>query len=351
MEKSRLGRTDIQVSRICLGTMTWGEQNTREEAFEQMDIALDRGVNFFDTAELYAIPPRVETYGATERIIGEWFRARGRRDRVVLASKVACRNAIGRGPQVAYMREGEMRLDRANITAALDASLKRLQTDYIDLYQVHWPERPCNMFGQLGYDQGAGDDTTPILETLEILDELARAGKIRAIGVSNETPWGVMRYLHLAETRGLKRVVSVQNPYNLLNRTYDIGLAEVSLREDCGLLAYSPLAFGALSGKYLNGAKPAGARMTLWPFYARYTNPQAEAATARYARLAGDHGLDPAQMALAFVTARPFLTANIIGATTRAQLESNLDSVNVALSAEVLAEIEAIHAAIPNPAP
>lgn len=355
MEYRPLGRTGLNVSRICLGTMTWGRQNTQDDAFAQMDYAVDQGVNFFDAAELYPTPPRAETYGETERIIGNWFKARGWRDKVVLASKIACKNVNGQNPPVDYMRpdlnNGAMKLDRANIVAAVDASLKRLQTDYIDLYQIHWPERASNFFGRLGFEHQGDAAATPIEETLDALAEVVKAGKVRAIGLSNETPWGVMKFLQLAEAKGLPRVASVQNPYSLLNRTYEVGLAEVSVREDCGLLAYSPLAFGVLSGKYLNNAKPEGARLSLFPYFARYTGPLAELATRRYVELANMNGLDPAQMALAYVNARPFLTSNIIGATTLDQLRANIASDAIALSEQVLDGIEAIHNDIPNPAP
>ena len=347
MKYRKLGTTDIDVSIICLGTMTWGEQNTRDEAFAQMDYALDQGVNFFDTAELYAIPARAETQGATERIIGEWFRARGSRDKVFLASKVS---GPGAG-WIDHIRGGRGRFDRADISAALDDSLKRLQTDRIDLYQLHWPERKTNFFGRLGYTVEDDDDATPIIDTLVALAEQVRAGKIRYIGLSNETPWGVMKFLQYAAIAELPRVMTVQNPYNLLNRTYEIGLAEVSHRERCGLLAYSPLGFGVLSGKYLGGARPEGARITLWPEYARYTNPRAQQATEAYVRLAQAHGLDPAQMALAYVHSRPFLTSTIIGATALEQLKQDIASIDLELPSEVLEGIEAIHRDNPNPSP
>ncbi|OEJ64065.1 NADP(H)-dependent aldo-keto reductase [Magnetovibrio blakemorei] len=348
---NRLGRTDLQVSRMCLGSMTWGRQNSQDEAFAQMDYALDQGINFIDTAELYAVPPSAETYGASEKIIGAWFKARGRRDKVILASKVSCKNVSGQNPPVDYMREGDMKLDRANMIAAVDASLQRLQTDYIDLYQVHWPERRSNFFGKLGYESGAEAPSTPIEETLEVLTDLVKAGKIRAVGVSNETPWGVMKYLQAADKAGLARIASVQNPYSLLNRTYEVGLAEVSQREDCGLLAYSPLAFGVLSGKYLGGERPEGARLTLFSYFTRYVNDLAAQATARYVQVARDFALDPAQMALAFINQQAFLTANIIGATTMDQLKSNVASGSLTLSDEVLQAIGKIHRDLPNPAP
>jgi len=351
MHYNELGRTGMSVSRICLGTMTWGRQNTQDEGFAQMDYALDQGVNFFDTAELYSVPPTAETYGATETIIGNWFKARGNRDKVILASKIACKNAAGQNPPVDYMRDGAMKLDKANIEAAVDASLRRLQTDYLDLYQIHWPERPSNFFGRLGFDAAHQDTSTPLEETLDALAGLVKAGKIRAVGLSNDTPWGVMKCLGLADQKGLPRVASVQNPYSLVNRTYEVGMAEVSAREDCGLLAYSPLAFGVLSGKYLGGQRPDGARLTLFPYFSRYVSPLVELATRRYVEVAKAHGLDPAQMALAYVNSRGFLTSNIIGATTMEQLKSNIASDEIVLSDAVLDAIGAIHKDIPNPAP
>ncbi len=347
MEYRKLGHSDIDVSVICLGTMTWGEQNTPEQAFEQMDYAVSRGVNFFDTAELYAIPPRAETYGRTEEIIGEWLKARRNRDQIILASKIA---GPGEG-WIPHIRNGRTRYNRIDIGAALDASLQRLQTDYLDLYQLHWPQREANFFGKLGFEVPREEHLTPILETLEALGEQVQAGKIRYIGLSNETPWGVMQFLHYAEQAGLPRVVSVQNPYSLLNRTYEVGLAEISWREQAGLLAYSPLGFGVLSGKYLGGARPQGARLTLFPDYTRYSGEAAIIATEKYVALARQHRLDPAGMALAYVNSRPFLTSTIVGATTMEQLRRNIDSIDLTLSDEVLASIEAIHNAHPNPSP
>ncbi|WP_457789093.1 NADP(H)-dependent aldo-keto reductase [Pseudomonas sp. PL-6] len=345
MEYRQLGRTDLRVSALCLGTMTWGEQNSEAEGHAQIERAKACGINFMDTAEMYPVPPRAETYSRTEQIIGSYFRQRGDRADWILASKIA-----GPGNGIGHIRGGQLKFDRAHIVAALDASLKRLQTDWIDLYQLHWPERPTNFFGQLGY-QHQEADFTPLEETLRVLDEQVKAGKIRHIGLSNETPWGTMKFLQLAESRGWPRAVSIQNPYNLLNRSFEVGLAEVAMREQCGLLAYSPLAFGMLSGKYEGGARPAGARISLFSRFTRYTNPQSEAACSRYVALARAHGLDPAQMALAFVTAQPFVTSNIIGATSLTQLDSNLASAELRLSEEVLAGIEAIHKAQPNPAP
>lgn len=345
MDYRQLGRTDLRVSALCLGSMTWGEQNSADDAFAQIERSKAAGVNFIDTAEMYPVPPRAETYSTTEQIIGDYFAKHGDRADWVLASKVA-----GPGNGIDYIRRGQLKHNRAHITAALDASLKRLRTDWIDLYQLHWPERPTNFFGQLGYKH-RDSDFTPLEETLEVLDEQVKAGKIRHIGLSNETPWGTLKFLQLAEQRNWSRAVSIQNPYNLLNRTFEVGLAEIAIREDCGLLAYSPLAFGMLSGKYEGGARPANARISLFSRFARYTNPQAEAACSRYVALAREHGLDPAQMALAFVTAQRFVTSNIIGATTLEQLDSNLASAQLRLSDEVLAGIEAIHTQQPNPAP
>ncbi|MCY1293457.1 Protein tas [compost metagenome] len=345
MDFRQLGRTDLKVSALCLGTMTWGEQNSQDEAFAQIDRARAAGINFIDTAEMYPVPPRAETYGKTEQIIGNYFRSRGNRAEWIVASKIA-----GPGNGIKHIRDGQLRHNRQHIVAALDASLKRLQTDWIDLYQLHWPERSTNFFGLLGY-QHRDEAFTPLAETLEVLAEQVRAGKIRHVGLSNETPWGTMSFLHLAERLGLPRVVSIQNPYNLLNRTFEVGLAEIAIREQCGLLAYSPMAFGMLSGKYENGARPANARITLFSRFTRYTNPQAQAACSRYVALAREHGLEPAQMALAFVTAQPFVTSNIIGATSLEQLETNLASSELRLPEEVLAGIEAIHREQPNPAP
>lgn len=343
-----LGSSDIQVSRICLGTMTWGEQNTQAEAFEQMDYALDNGVNFWDTAELYAIPPRAETYGKTEEFIGKWLAKTGKRDQIVLASKIA-----GPSSFTQHIRGGKSRFNRQQIHEALEGSLKRLGTDHLDLYQLHWPERHTNFFGVLGFDAPEKDtvDMTDFEETLEVLTELVKAGKIRHIGLSNETAWGTMKFLQIAEQKGLEKIVTVQNPYSLLNRSFEVGLSEVAYQEKIGLLAYSPLGFGVLSGKYLKGKKPEGARITLFPHYDRYSNDNAVKATELYAALANGNGLTPTQLALAFVNSRSFVSANIIGATSMSQLQENIDSINITLDAETLHQIERIHSQYTIPSP
>ncbi|HEX2580517.1 MAG TPA: NADP(H)-dependent aldo-keto reductase [Dongiaceae bacterium] len=345
MQFRELGTTGISVSAICLGTMTWGEQNSEADGIAQMNEALEYGVTFWDTAEMYPVPPRAETYGATETIMGNWFKKTGRRNEIFLASKAA-----GPDERLTYVRDGLNRFDKAGLKAALDASLKRLQTDRIDLYQLHWPERTTNYFGQLGY-QHVEEEWTSFEETLAALDELIRAGKIRFIGVSNETPWGVMRMLDLARVKGLPRIHSIQNPYSLLNRSFEVGLAEIAIRERCGLLAYSPLAMGALSGKYLGGAWPAQARFSLFPQFRRYRGEQSEAAVAAYVAVAKKYGIQPAQMALAYINSRPFVTANIIGATTLDQLRENIASIDIALPEGVEQEIEDVHRLYTYPCP
>jgi aryl-alcohol dehydrogenase-like predicted oxidoreductase len=346
MQYNLLPDTDISVSKLCLGTMTWGEQNSEAEAHEQLDYALSRQINFIDTAEMYSVPSKAETQGSTERIIGSWLSKRKKRDDVIIASKVAGPSAglphIGTGPK----------FNRQNITRALNESLNRLQTDYIDLYQLHWPERTTNYFGTLGYEHKSEDPVTDFRETLHILQEFIRQGKIRYIGISNETPWGTMQYLHIAEIENLPKIITIQNPYNLVNRTFEIGLSEISIREKVGLLAYSPLAGGLLSDKYLKGTRPDGARFTLWPnYFSRYSHPNTMKAVERYAQLAADHQLSFPQMALAYINSRRFLTANIIGATTMQQLKENIDSIELTLSDSILKEIEKIHLEFPNPAP
>jgi aryl-alcohol dehydrogenase-like predicted oxidoreductase len=349
MQYRTLGRTGLDVSLICLGTMTWGQQNTEAEGHAQMDYALDQGVNFFDTAELYSIPPRPETQGSTERIIGTWFKARKNRGKVILASKV-----IGRS-QNTWFRDGgsTTELNRAQMGEALDKSLRRLQTDYIDLYQLHFPDRAVpwgsnpTVFRVKDY-QGPEN---PIEEILEVLADFVKSGKVRHVGLSNESAWGTMRFLAAAEAKNLPRVVSIQNAYNLLNRTYEVALAEVGMREQVGLLAYSPLAQGYLTGKYLDGARPAGARTTLFDRGQRYERPGADEAIRKYLALAADAGLDPAQMALAFVNSRPFVTSNIIGATTMDQLATAIGSVAVSLAPDVEERIDAIHQLHSNTCP
>ncbi len=345
MQYRKLGNTDLDVSLICLGTMTFGSDLTQDEAFEQMDYALEQGVNFLDGAEMYPIPTSPEYQGRNEEIIGNWLKVRGNRDQVVVATKVT-----GPGEMVSYIRK-DMALDRRNIREAVTNSLRRLQTDYIDLYQLHWPDRATNFFGQLNYTHQPEKDGTPILETLEVLQELVDEGLVRHIGLSNETAWGTMKFLQLAEKHGLPRCVSVQNPYSLLNRTPEIALAEVLQREEVSLLPYSPLGFGVLSGKYLEGARPVGARITRYPTYARYLNEQGQCATAEYVALARQHGLDPAQMALAFVNSREFVSSNIIGASSIEQLKANVASAELVLSEELLASIEEINCRYPNPCP
>lgn len=347
MKFRKLGNTDIDVSLICLGSMTWGEQNTQDDGFAQMDLAVDMGVNFFDVAEMYPVPPRPETYGRTEEILGNWLAARGGRDKLVIATKVTGR--ADRNSGVGHIREGA-RLNREHIFRAVEGSLTRLQTDYIDVYQVHWPERQTNFFGRLGYE-GSDDDGIAIEETYSALQELVDQGKIRHIGISNESAWGMHEYLRLAREKGWSPIVSIQNAYNLLNRSFEVGCSEFALRENVGLLAYSPLAFGTLSGKYLGGRKPEGARLTLYERFTRYTKANAVEAVAAYVDLAAGAGLDPAQMALAFVNERPFTTATIIGATSIEQLRSNIESVSLELTPEVREAIEAIHVRYPNPSP
>lgn len=343
MQYSQLGHADIKVSKICLGTMTFGEQNSEHEAHQQLDYALARGINFIDTAEMYPVPPKQETQGCTEAYIGSWLHKRKCREQIILATKVA-------GPGMMEYLRGGVELSAKQIRQALQESLKRLNTDYIDLYQVHWPARNTNYFGQLGY-QSNEEINTPIKETLEALHELVTSGQVRTLGISNETPWGMMQYLNLAENNNWPRIVSVQNPYNLLNRSYEVGLAEMSHRENVGLLAYSPLGFGILTGKYLKGKRPAGARITKFERFTRYNSAEASKATEKYVALAEEYNITPAQLALAYVNSRPFVTSNIIGATSMEQLRENIDSIDVMLSNDVIQRIEEIHQMIPNPSP
>lgn len=348
MRYKKLGKTSLKVSLIGLGTMTFGEQNTEQEAFEQLDLAVARGVNLIDTAEMYPVPPKPETQGLTETYIGNWLAARGGRDKLIIASKVS---GPVSGTRPGHIRGGVNRLDKKNIIQALHDSLRRLQTDYIDLYQLHWPDRTTNMFGQLGYPWAPDEYSVPIEETLQVLDDLVKAGKIRHIGVSNETPWGVAQYLCHSREKNLERIASIQNPYSLLNRTFEIGLSEFSRFEQVSLLAYSPLAFGVLSGKYLNKQRPAKARLTLFERFTRYTGDNVDTAVADYVALAREIGVTPSQLALAFVNQQPFVASNLIGATSITQLEENLSSLDIQLNAEAIDAINRIHLQNPNPAP
>jgi aryl-alcohol dehydrogenase-like predicted oxidoreductase len=345
MNYKKLGNTDIEVSTISLGTMTWGEQNTQEEGFEQMDYALDQGINFWDTAELYSVPPKEKTYGHTEIIIGNWFKKSKKRDKVILASKVA-------GPMRAYLRGGGNNYGIEKMTQAVNDSLKRLQTDYIDLYQLHWPERNTNMFGRLGYEHKDNENWNKFEDVLGNLKKFVDEGKIREIGLSNETPWGVSKFLEISREKKLPRMMSVQNPYNLLNRTYEVGLAEISIRDQIGLLAYSPLASGYLSGKYRNNQIPKKSRIDLdADFWSRYDKPNTSLAVDAYYKIAKKYKLNLAHMALKFLEIQPFVTSVIIGATTMEQLKTDIESVNVNLSEEIIKEINEIQNIYPNPCP
>ncbi len=347
METRRLGRTDMHVTKICLGTMTWGEQNTEAEGHEQMDYSVEQGINCFDTAEMYAVPPKPETQGRTEEIIGTWFASRpGMREKIILMTKVA-----GPAPGLSWIRDGRTALTRENMMEALDTSLKRLQTDHIDLYQIHWPKRKNNRFGKLDYPYDPAEVVEDVHTELEVLDEMVKSGKVRAVGLSNESPWGISRFLFNAETRGLVRVASTQNVYNLLNRSYEIGLSEMSLREDVGLLAYSPLARGFLSGKYLDGQIPAGSFMALDPRGSRYANPRCEAAIKAYKAVADKRGMRLDQMSIAFVTQQPFVTTNIIGATSMEQLKLDIATADMLLDEDTVDAINKIHLENPNPGP
>ncbi len=345
MNFKKLGNTDLKVSTICLGTMTWGEQNTQKEAFQQMDYAEDCDINFFDTAELYAVPPNKKTYGKTEEIIGNWFKQKNNREKIVLATKIS-------GPGLSWIRDGGLQYTEKNIKKAIDDSLKRLKTDFIDLYQLHWPERNTNYFGRLGYEHTEEKKWNDFKSILEILKKFINQGKIRYIGLSNETAWGLSKFLEISKIFELPKMMSVQNPYNLLNRTYEIGLAEISIREKSGLLAYSPLAFGFLSGKYRNNNLPEGSRMKLFEdFFPRYKSNNATKAIEDYYKIAKKYNLSLAQMSLAFINSRSFVTSNIIGATTMEQLKDNVGSLNIKIDKEIIQEINSIHKNNPNPAP
>ena len=345
MKFKKLGTTDIDVSLICLGTMTWGTQNTEKDAFEQMDYAVTQGINFFDTAELYSVPPTSESFGKTEIMIGNWFEKRKNRDKIILASKVA-------GPGCDWIRGGGNNFNEKKIGEAIDGSLKRLKTDYIDLYQLHWPERSTNFFGRRDYlfnnKEGNWNSFESILEALE---KFIKSGKIRHIGMSNETPYGLSRYLEISKNKGAPRMMSVQNPYNLVNRTYEIGMSEISIREKCGLLVYYPLAAGGLSGKYRNGKMPKDSRMALFKGWERHLNPLAMQAYDKYFKLAKDFNLTMVQLAQSFVNSRPFVTSNIIGATTMDQLKENVESINIEFTDEMMDRVNEIHNNNPNPSP
>ena len=345
MKFKKLGTTDIDVSLICLGTMTWGTQNTEKDAFEQMDYSVSQGINFFDTAEIYSVPPTSESYGKTEIMIGNWLEKRKNRDKIILASKVA-------GPGCNWIRGGENNFDEKKIGEAIDGSLKRLKTDYIDLYQLHWPERSTNFFGRRDYSFDNKEGNWNSFENiLEALEKYIKSGKIRYIGMSNETPYGLSRYLEISKNKGAPRMMSVQNPYNLVNRTYEIGMSEISIREKCGLLVYYPLAAGGLSGKYRNGKMPKDSRMALFKGWERHLNPLAMRAYDKYFKLAKDFNLTMVQLAQSFVNSRPFVTSNIIGATTMDQLKENVESINIEFTDEMMDKVNEIHNNNPNPSP
>lgn len=346
MNYKKLGSTDVDVSTICLGTMTWGEQNSKADGFEQMDYAIDNGVNFWDTAEIYAIPMREETYGETENIIGEWFKKTKKRDKVILATKVS-------GPtSKEYIRGGGCSYDEKSMSEALEKSLKRMKTDYIDLYQLHWPERNTNFFGKQGYEHDSNEKNwIAFEEILENLKKFVDAGKIRYVGLSNETAWGLAKCLELSKLKNLPKMMAVQNPYNLLNRTYEVGLAEISVREQSGLLAYSPLAFGYLTGKYRNNNMPKGSRIDLFKDFTRYNNENSIKAIEEYYKISQKFNLDFAQMSIKFCEIQPFVTSVIIGATTMQQLKTNVESVNVKLNNEIINEINEVQKIYPNPCP
>ena len=345
MKYTTLPNTDIKISKICLGTMTFGEQNTEADGHAQMDYALEKGVNFFDTAEMYSVPGRKETYGSTEKILGTWFKKSGKREEIVLASKIA-----GPSPGMPYIREN-MDFSPASIALSIDKSLTRLQTDYIDLYQLHWPERKTNFFGQRGFkvqDDAWEDNIQSVLETL---DGFIKQGKINHIGLSNETPWGIMRFLEESKYHNLPKIKTVQNPYSLLSRLFEVGSSEVCMRENVGLLAYSPMGFGILSGKFLSGESHPNSRIKLFPQFARYNSAQSAEATKLYNEIALKNGLTLTEMSLAFVNQQAFVTSTIIGATTMEQLKENIASIDVVLSDEIITEINAVQAVIPDPAP
>jgi aryl-alcohol dehydrogenase-like predicted oxidoreductase len=345
MKYKKLGTTDLDVSLICLGTMTWGTQNSEEDAFEQMDYSVSKGINFFDTAELYSVPPTAESYGKTEKMIGNWFEKRKNREKVILASKIA-------GPRCDWIRGGKNSYNEKNLGEAIDGSLKRLKTDYIDLYQLHWPERSTNCFGLREFNINEEEKEWNSFESiLQALEKYIKIGKIRYIGISNETPYGLSKYLELSKSKNLPRIMSIQNPYSLVNRTYEIGMSEISIRDKCGLLVYYPLAAGALSGKYRDGQMPKNSRMALFKGWERMINPLAMKAYDEYYKLAKDNDMTMVQLAQSFVNSRPFVTSNIIGATTMEQLKENIDAIDIELSDEIMNKINLIHNNNPNPSP
>ncbi len=346
MKFKKLGDTDLEVSLMCLGTMTWGEQNTQEEGFEQMDYAVEKGINFFDTAELYAIPPKEKTYGKTEEIIGNWFQAKKNREKIILASKIA-------GPGLKWIRGGGEQFSEKNLEEALNESLRRLKTDYIDLYQLHWPERKANYFGGFGYVHNENEKKwNNFSNILKVLKKFIDKGKIRYIGISNETPWGFSKFLQIAQKENLPKIVSVQNPYSLVNRTYEIGMSEISIREKTGLLAYSPLAAGYLTGKYRNKQIPKNSRLDLhYDNYHRYHKKRTYDAIDKYYKISKKYKISLAKLSIAFVNSRDFVTSNIIGATKMEQLKENIDSINVSLDQQIIDEINLVHQNNPNPSP
>ena len=348
MNYKKLGNSNLNISTICMGTMTWGEQNTLEEAFEQMDYAYDQGINIFDSAELYPVPPSADTQGETSRILGQWVKSRKIRDKVIIADKI-----VGRSGMNWFRPEGiETRLDKKQIEFALDRTLKNLEMDYVDIYQLHWPDRPINVFGGLEYEHTDSRDAISIEETLTALDELVKQGKIRHIGLSNETAWGTSEFLKVASEKKMSKIISIQNPYNLLNRSFEVGLSEISIREQVGLLAYSPLASGILTGKYFDGKLPKGSRMDLFGHrYPRYKTLNAEAAAKKYHAVASKHGLNPCQMAIKFCEIQKFVSSVIIGQTTMEQLKTNIGSISLNLSKEVIKDINEVQIIYSNPCP
>ena len=344
---SKLGHTDIEVSKICLGTMTFGEQNTESEAHDQLNFSLENGVNFIDTAEMYPVPPNAKTQGLTEKYIGSWLKKSNNRHNVIIASKVT-----GPAPDFSYIRNS-LKIDKKNIEQAITKNLQRLNTDYIDLYQIHWPQRQTNYFGQLNYKyskDNINEITDNLNESYETLNDLMMSGKIRSIGLSNDTSWGAMKFLEISKEKSFEKVVSIQNPYSLLNRSYEINMAEIAEMENIKLLAYSPLGFGMLTGKYIN-KKPKNSRLSLFNRFDRYSNKNSKNATIEYVEIAKKYNISPTQLALAFVNQQPFVASNIIGATNLSQLEENISSINITLDEEILSEIESIHSNQPNPAP